>query len=51
MAELRRMTADEAVDEIEQCAAILASATSPSNAAAQLRRIAEELDELQPEAN
>lgn len=45
------ISASEAIDEIEQCAAILAIETSPGNAAQELRRIADELEALQPQAN
>lgn len=40
-----------AVNEIEQYATILAVETTPANAAEELRRIADELEALQPQAN
>ncbi|MCA0424976.1 MAG: hypothetical protein LCH61_16950 [Proteobacteria bacterium] len=45
------VTAAETIDEIEQYAAILAAETTPANAAEELRRIADELEALQPQAN
>lgn len=47
----RQSRADMAIDEIEQYAAILAAETTPANAAEELRRIADELETLQPQAN
>lgn len=45
------ISADKALDEIEQYAALLAVYTSPSSAAAELRRIASDLEEIQPGTN
>lgn len=39
------------IDEIEMTAAMLASNTSPAEAARELRRIAAELERLQPQTN
>lgn len=46
-----KASAENLRDEIEQCVAILASLTSPASAADELRRIASELESLQPQAN
>jgi hypothetical protein len=41
----------DTIDEIEMGAAILASLTSPAVAAAELRRIADEIEGLRPQMN
>lgn len=45
------LTVADLIDEIEMTAAMLASNTSPAEAARELRRIAAELERLQPQAN
>ena len=42
---------DALVDNLEMTAALLASATSPDDAARELRRMADEIERLQPQAN
>ena len=49
--QLVTVAASNLVDSLEQLAAILASETTPALAAAELRRMADELDDLQPKAN
>jgi hypothetical protein len=50
-ADLVLVAAPNLIDRIEQLAALLASELSPLVAAQELRRMADDLEEMQPEAN
>ena len=50
-ADWQAQSAEDLIDEIEQSAAVLASVMTPTIAASELRRMADEIEMMQPKGN